>query len=460
MNKESSTFEKIKYQKMKKILLLVAALAIVSCESEPKIDYAILAGKIENPKQDKIVVSAGDFKQEISVDKDGSFVDTLSVDAGFYTATYGRNRATLFLSPGDSLHLTTNALQFNNLAYKGKGAAENTYLVEKAVEDRKMNFQQVYTNEEAAFLETIKEKKAKAVDALKKAKDLNPAFIALEEENINYEYLVNLLRYPSYHPYFTKKQDFKVSEGFLNPLKELDFDNAEDFKNFEAYQQIVSQHYFEKFYTDSTKTEALTLIKDLKSQNIKNALAEELVYALSPSSKDLDLIYTTIKEISTDEELVKEATKKYEKVQNLVAGKDSPTFDYENHKGGTTSLADLKGKYVYIDVWATWCGPCIGEIPSLQKVEEQYHDKNIAFVSISIDQKNAYDTWKKMVVEKELGGIQLMADNAWQSKFVTDYAIEGIPRFILIGPDGKIVNADAPRPSNPKLIALFDELKI
>ena len=146
--------------------------------------------------------------------------------------------------------------------------------------------------------------------------------------------------------------------------------------------------------------------------------------------------------------------------KELPTGAPSPSFDYENHKGGKTSLADLKGKYVYIDVWATWCGPCIAEIPSLKKVEQQYHDKNIEFVSISIDEANAYDKWKEMVTAKELGGIQVIADNAWGSKFVKDYKINGIPRFILIDPNGNVVNPDAPRPSNPKLIELFNELKI
>jgi thiol-disulfide isomerase/thioredoxin len=149
-------------------------------------------------------------------------------------------------------------------------------------------------------------------------------------------------------------------------------------------------------------------------------------------------------------------------------GSPSPIFEnYENYKGGTTSLSDLKGKYVYVDVWATWCGPCKREIPSLKKLETQYEDKNIVFVSISIDDarrsgtlEKAHEAWKNMVKDKALQGVQLFSDKAWQSDFVRAYKIDGIPRFILIDPDGNVVTADAPRPSNPELIELFNELKI
>ncbi len=153
----------------------------------------------------------------------------------------------------------------------------------------------------------------------------------------------------------------------------------------------------------------------------------------------------------------------------LAKGKASPAFeDYVNYAGGTTSLSDLKGKYVYVDVWATWCGPCKGEIPSLKKVEEDYHGKNIQFVSISIDDDRTHggswdkakEDWKAMVKDKELGGIQLFAPEGWKSQFVRDYKINGIPRFLLIDPDGNIVTPDAPRPSSIKLIELFDSLNI
>ena len=186
-------------------------------------------------------------------------------------------------------------------------------------------------------------------------------------------------------------------------------------------------------------------------------MSSYLQFGLKPDS-DLDEAYNIYKNSNPNPENLAKITEHYNKLKTITEGSPSPTFNYENHKGGTTALADLKGKYVYIDVWATWCGPCLREIPSLKEVENDYKNKNVQFVSISIDEAKDYDKWKAMVTEKQLGGIQLMADSNWKSKFVEDYAIMGIPRFILIDPQGNIVSADAPRPSDPELRKTFDGL--
>jgi len=144
---------------------------------------------------------------------------------------------------------------------------------------------------------------------------------------------------------------------------------------------------------------------------------------------------------------------------NFAKGNPSPKFtNLENFNGSTTSLDDFKGTYVYIDVWATWCGPCKQQIPFLKKVEEAYHDKNIVFVSLSTDRQNKYKTWRKMVEDYEMGGVQLFAGD--DHSFAQAYQINSIPRFILVDPEGNIVDANAPRPSDPNLIALFDSLGI
>ena len=141
-----------------------------------------------------------------------------------------------------------------------------------------------------------------------------------------------------------------------------------------------------------------------------------------------------------------------------LIGKDSKGFEYENHAGGKTKLEDFKGKYVYIDVWATWCGPCRAEIPFLKKVEAKYEGKKIEFVSISVDEDKDHAKWIKFVTDKQLGGVQLFADKNWMSDFIKAYGINSIPRFILLDPQGKVVSADADRPSDEKLVAQLDKL--
>ena len=142
------------------------------------------------------------------------------------------------------------------------------------------------------------------------------------------------------------------------------------------------------------------------------------------------------------------------KMNNVAA----PNFDFENHKGGNTTLASLKGKYVYVDLWATWCGPCRAEIPSLKKMEEAFHGKNIEFVSVSIDAEKDYEKWKTFVTEKELTGTQLYAAKANQTEFVKAFEVNSIPRFILIDPNGVVVDSDAKRPSDPRLQEQLNKL--
>ncbi len=163
--------------------------------------------------------------------------------------------------------------------------------------------------------------------------------------------------------------------------------------------------------------------------------------------KNIDMGVQGIKQYYTE-------SQKNKKLNNSKA----PSFDYENHAGGKTKLEDLKGKYVYIDVWATWCGPCRQEIPSLKSIEEKYHGKNIAFVSISVDAEKDHDKWKTFVTDKALGGIQLYADKSWNSEFTQAFGINSIPRFIIIDPNGNVLDADAARPSNPKLQVQLDKL--
>jgi len=203
---------------------------------------------------------------------------------------------------------------------------------------------------------------------------------------------------------------------------------------------------------------------DKKNYEAKVSEAKSMLKGYKDNATNLDSIIVKMDE-RNDKMFFGYIESNYEKMhENMVRfakGNPSPAFvNYENSKGGTTSLNDLKGKYVFIDVWATWCAPCKAEIPYLKTLEKKFHGKNIEFVSISVDKPEAHENWSQMVKNEALSGVQLFADNNFESEFVVEYGINSIPRFILIDPEGNIVDADADRPSNPKLKALFIELGI
>src|SRR5205085_4139770 len=118
------------------------------------------------------------------------------------------------------------------------------------------------------------------------------------------------------------------------------------------------------------------------------------------------------------------------------------------------AFSDLKGKLVLVDVWATWCAPCKKEIPFLKELEKEMHDKNITFVSLSVDEKKDEQKWQNMIKDMQLTGLQLFA-GSYENNVTAMYEIETIPRFMLFDREGKIITVNAPRPSDPKLKALL-----
>jgi thiol-disulfide isomerase/thioredoxin len=449
----------------KKFIYFIAALAIVSCKNESK-DYVTFSGEITNKISDSLVIRSSEYSKTIKVNEDGTFSDTLQVNTGLYAFSHGRESTSIYLKNGYDIKMTLDTKEFDESAkYSGVGSENSNYLSTKYMNSEKVSggdAPTLYALNESEFLEKINKIRDTKDEFFKKSK-LEGKFAEKEAKNLKFDHLLSIQNYPSYHEYYGKKEGFNASEGFLDPLKDIDYTNEKDYKNIDSYKRLVSSHFLSKINNPENIESAFQELINIKSNTIKNDLAKNLgsAYNITPNNEHHEIYYNSILKMSNDTEFKENLTKKYKNLLTLSKGLPSPKFmKYENHKGGVTSLDDLKGKYVYVDVWATWCGPCKREIPFLKEVEKKYHNKNIEFVSLSVDAIKDHDKWVKMVSEKELTGIQLFSDKSWKSEFVTDYGIEGIPRFILIDPAGNIVSANAPRPSSPDLIKMFDEENI
>ncbi len=456
---------------MKRIFLLLSIIVLLmSCNTDKTPEYALVSGKIMNPLSDEVSITnnKGEKVLVAKLAEDGTFKDTIHKADGFYDFKAGNEVTRMYLKNGYDVNITLDTKEFDEtVTYTGKGEEANNYQAQMYLLNEKNtgNPQELYVLEEADFL-SKSEAGFKALNELADAiKD--KSFAKIAKENLTLSRAFQLLQYEPYHQFLTKNNDFKVSADFPDPYENLDLTDEELYKNNRVFVMIVHRKFIDEIMKETgTDRDAyikasLEKLKTMPGGVIRDGLASDLFsYKEIYNKENADMVKEALALIQ-NEETKQELITEVATMSKVAKGNKSPEFvNYENYKGGTTSLSDLKGKYVYIDVWATWCGPCKAEIPHLIKLEKQYHGKNITFVSISVDRKKDKDKWRAMIAEKNMVGVQLFADKDWKSDFVVNYGIKGIPAFILIDPDGNIVSSSAPRPSDPRIIELFKSLNI
>lgn len=446
------------------LLALVAIFAFACNQAEPEPKEIVLSGQIENSKGDSIAFSVNDEFLKFPVDEDGNFNARFTADAGYYTFNYQRERATFYMTPGDSLHVSFDTEEFDeSMSYSGATANDNNYLAGKYLLKEELgkerDMRTLYSMPEDSFLMAI-DNSREAVEAFLGEADISEPFRAIEAQNVKYEFVRDKMNYETYHKYFAGVEEVELSESLQAMIDDIDYSDAQKYMTVPSYRGMVDGHFMDVAYMESIE-DALTEMGEFESAYLKEELAKRMLMILGPGEQNLKPVVDKLKTFVSDEELVAELDEKYESLKMLTPGNTSPGFEFKNINDQMVSIDDLKGKNIYIDVWATWCGPCKAEIPHLKKLESEYHGKNIEFVSISVDVPADEQKWKDMVADKELKGVQLMSDNGWDTDFVKDYLIRGIPRFILVDKEGKIISADAPRPSsNDKIKDMINNLLV
>lgn len=185
-------------------------------------------------------------------------------------------------------------------------------------------------------------------------------------------------------------------------------------------------------------------------------LAKNVDYMLSLNgrTKSLDSTYGNFKRTYPNSVWNSDLLARYKKYLALDPGNLAPVINGVTVAGEKFLSTDLKGKIVYVDIWATWCGPCVAEIPESIKLQRAFEDKNdVAFLNVSVDSNEK--GWKeKLIKENMWKGVHILNDRT----VYKSYLLSGIPHYILIDKAGKIVSSNAPRPSSGKVKSLIDSL--
>ena len=429
--------------------------------------YVRLSGEITNPNSDKITIRGNGYIKVIDVNTNGTFDDTLVIKEGNFTFYDTKESTAMYLAPGYRLDISLDGKEFDEtLKYSGIGEKPNNFNASYFLFNEKnaIDSETYKKMENQEYFDYELKTHASLMKLLNESEIENEKFLENQADKFRFQMLNNLITKLG-EDYFAGKTKGIITQYMDSEIDKIDFKDSVLFASNNDYRYFLSSYFVAGLTSGDLKT--LELYNEELLEMQKKSIVTTLKRGISFYNMDkLDVYYQTYVKLAANDKDINRIKGKYERIKTLKKGSPSPSFNYPDSSGKNISLESLKGKLVYVDVWATWCGPCKAQIPFLKHLEEKYREEDIAFVSLSIDQLKNISKWKDMIVDKELEGIQIIADKAWRSKFVTDYVIEGIPRFILIDKDGNLMDPMAPRPAiyvegemqlNEEIQKIFDE---
>lgn len=162
-------------------------------------------------------------------------------------------------------------------------------------------------------------------------------------------------------------------------------------------------------------------------------------YSYSGDYQNIELLYNHLTGRLKQTALAQKLATKLPRIKAIAIGATAPDFTEADTSGKMISLSSLRGKYVLVDFWASWCHPCRAENPNILKAFNQYKDKNFTVIGVSLDGPGERNNWLAAIKADGLPWAQVSDLKAWDDRAAVLYLINGIPQNFLIDPNGKII---------------------
>jgi peroxiredoxin len=373
------------------------------------------------------------------------------------------------LAAGNDVQLSFDATRPDQtLLFNGVGANANTYLNQA--------FRQSNQDDEAGrtpsaqapavraadmrrLADAYREHRRDALAAFAKAHPLPAAFVQQQRQALDYEWAAALLAYPAAQSKARQQSGVAaLPPGYFDFLPTLHLSQHAAAVGQPAFQGLLTAYIAgvlrpladslpqepavaERLYARAGQPFGPTPLRDV-------VVAQFLLGQVNYYHADLRPWLPTFRAHNRDSTIARDLRQAMRAHQRLISGQPAPDFTLTDAAGKTMSLRDLRGKVVYLDFWASWCGPCLAEMPASNDLREQFAGREVAFVYISLDTKPG--AWQQALVARQLTGpnsVHLRADREFGSAVALAYGVQGIPSYWLIGRDGRLVQNGAPRPS-------------
>jgi thiol-disulfide isomerase/thioredoxin len=472
-------------------LLYILIVSLLSSCSEKAIDKVKISVHCEGAKNIKVQAFTTDMLSmdrillsESTLDSTGNGV--LEFDLAnplFGTVVAGDREAAAYMVAGDEFKVLFDSLQKpHGIKYLGDEAAVNEYLTEYSSvvsSYNKVNGKSYFQLKQDEFLsvkDSLEKDLAKLYRHLKENTTLNPELsdvLNVQNEMICLFFVQNYVG----SNYESQADSTTIPEAIRKVINKVPDDSLALKYHMDIYSAVVSGFLDSKINDpvyeelEGMKPDSIAAIFPVKAYDkidksgypyfLKKYLQAKYIYDLlrfDGISPQFNSVYKRFKKSVKNQDYLTAIQKKYNQWLSIEPGKPAPDFYGITPDGKKISLSDFKGKVVYVDVWATWCGPCREELPFSKKIQQAFKDNDqVVFLYVSVDEN--IENWKEMLKkEKDFKGIHINQHGDKPGTVWEPYLLSGIPRYILIDADGKIVHANAFRPSSGKVTAQIREL--
>ncbi|MEO0339196.1 MAG: TlpA disulfide reductase family protein [Bacteroidota bacterium] len=468
------------------LFVLAITLFFANCQSAdgvkaPTYEAALITinGQINNPS-----ASQQNFVEHVYGNEGIDIINgkfTIQIPTSYptvITAYLGNNRLEVYARPGDRILVSFDETDFENtLVIDGPNGTENEILKQYAQLQQEGigNFMSNFQLSEADFISKIENVQGAGLNfilaAAKQYPDVDQEFIAFLKDHNSVAGGSLVGNYETYHKYMVPQDaEYVPSDTFNTFIKRMSKMSAHrpGIPNYIELHKNQKMALAQKIIMEDSSLmspEGFNLAKaQVVEENYKDPKIKELMifhniyeYMQMDGTDEVEDQYQEFLANASDGALKMRLKSKHEEWAHLQKGKSAPGFTFPDKDQAMHSLADFRGKVVYIDVWATWCGPCLAEQPYLAEIEEEYAgNDDIVFMGVSIDDEKGM--WLNAVTQNEMSGVQLFSEGGFNSEINQKYNILGIPRFILIDKEGNLVDATAARPSSEGIRGQLAEL--